>query len=150
MVMEIGDIPSGTWRGEVLTHSSAASDGGSAAYGIGTDSQRFRLPQAGYILGAYWEPTGANSACTKTASYRLLQLYNASTDGSGTAVLGSLALSATLVSNSQRALTMQTATASLTAAANTLIAVSHISVGGNEANGTVLVAGAFHILWRPI
>ena len=150
MPVAIGDIPEGTLRAEVITHAALASNGGSAAYGIGTDAQRFRMPQAGIILGCDWEPTGGNQANSKTASYRQLKLYNGSTNGAGTVVLGSLNMSATLASNNMRAMTMQTNTASLTAAAGELIAVSHISVGGNDTMGTVLVAGVFHIKWRPI
>lgn len=149
MVFDIGDIPSGSLRGEVISHAALASDGASAAYGIGTDAQRFRVRQAAVIVGCDWEPTGANQVATKTASYRRLTIYNASTDGSGTVVLGSLNLSASLASNAVRALTMN-AFASITVPANTLCAISQVSVGGNESNGTVVVAGIFHIHYRPI
>jgi gamma-glutamyltranspeptidase len=148
--MEIGDIPSGSWRGEFVTHASLASNGASAAYGIGTDAQRFRVPQAGIIIGADWEATGASQAATVSTSYRRFTVYNASTDGSGTAVLGSLNLSATLASNATRAFTMQSSTASLTVPAGAIIAVSQTTVGGNDSNGTVVVAGGVHIKFRPI
>lgn len=149
-MMEIGDIPSGTWRGEVITHAALASDGGSAAYGVGTDAQRFRVPQAAIILGADWEPTGANQVASQSASYRRITLYDASTDGAGTVVLGSVNMSASLASNSTRAFTMQTVTASLTVPAGQIIAVSQISVGGNHSQGMVLRAGAVHVKFRPI
>lgn len=149
-MIDVGDIPSGTWRGEVLTHAALASDGGSAAYGIGTEAQRFRAPQACVIIGVDWEPTGANQVASTAASYRRFTAYNASTDGSGTAVLASMNLSVSLASNAVRALTLQSATASLTVAAGEIVAVSHITVGGNHNQGTVVVAGAAHIKFRPI
>jgi hypothetical protein len=84
------------------------------------------------------------------SSYRRWTVYNASTNGTNTAVLGSLNLSATLASNAIRAFTMQTATSLLTVPAGALVAISQTTVGANEANGTVNVAGGVHVLWRPI
>lgn len=148
--MDIGDIPSGSWRGEFISHASLASNAASAAYGVGTDAQRFRVPQDAVILGAQWEATGASQAATVSDSYRRFTVYNASTDGSGTAVLGSMNLSATLASNATRDFTMQTATSLLTVPAGAVIAVSQVTVGGNENGGTIVVAGGVHIIWRPI
>jgi hypothetical protein len=148
--MDIGDIPSGTWRGEVLTAAALASNGASNALGIGTDAQRFRLPQDGVIVGVAFEPTGANQVASSSLSYRNYVVYNGSTDGAGTVVLGSLSMSTSVASNVRRAFTLQTATASLTADANDIIAISQTTVGGDETDGTVVVAGAFHINWRPL
>lgn len=146
----LGDIPSGSLRAHYVSFASLASDGASSAFGIGTDQLRWRAPQAAIIVGAQWEAVGASQAATKTASYRRWTVYNGSTDGTGTAVLGSLNLSATLASNATRAFTMQTATSLLTVPAGALVAISQTTVGANEANGTVNVAGGVHVLWRPI
>lgn len=149
-MQDIGDIPSGSWRGEFISHASIASNGASAAYGIGTDAQRFRVPQDSIVLGAEWEATGASQAASVSGSYRRFTAYNGGTGGAGTAVLGSLNLSATLAADATRAFTMQTATSLLTVPAGAIIAVSQTTVGGNESNGSVVVAGGVHIKFRPI
>lgn len=150
MCMELGDIPSGSLRAHYISHASIASDGASAASGIGTDQRRWRAPQECIILGAQWEAVGASQAATVSDSYRRFTVYNGSTDGAGTAVLGSLNLSATLASNGTRAFTMQTATSLLTVPAGALIAVSQVTVGGNHNGGTIVVAGGIHVIWKPI
>jgi hypothetical protein len=146
----LGDIPSGSLRSHYVSHASIASNGASSAFGVGTDQLRWRAPQACIILGAQWEAVGASQAATVSDSYRRFTVYNASTDGTGTAVLGSLNLSATLASNGTRAFTMQTATSLLTVPSGALIAVSQTTVGGNDNGGTIVVAGGIHINYRPI
>lgn len=142
----LGDIPSGAIQGDVISHASVASNGANAALrNIG--ALNWRAPQALTIVSAYWEPTGADSAVTNTASYRRLSLINAGAAGLGTTVLASVNLTATTASNTLRALTNVTTP---TVAAGEVVAASHATVGGAETNGTVLVAGNFHFNWRPI
>lgn len=149
-IFEYGDIPSGTLRGEVITAAAIASNGASAAYGIGTNAQRFRAPQDLIVLGAYFEAVGASQAATISNSFRRYTVYNGASGGGGTVVLGSLNLSATLASNTVRDFTMQTATSAVTVAAGEIVAVSQITVGGDHSNGTVVVAAALGINYRPL
>ena len=154
MPVAIGDIPEGTWRGEVITHAALASDGGSAQYGVGNDAQRFRMPQAGLIIGADYEPYGANEVSgVLTDSYRRYDLINAGTGGAGTDVLGSISLNSaggTQLSNVTRAFAMNAASSSNTAAEGEIIAVQQVTLGGDHSVGTVNKAAAVHIHWRPI
>lgn len=145
-VHNIGDVPDGTWRGEVLTHASVASNA-QATVGVGTDAQRFRVPQNGVIVGANWEPTGGNATGANGTSYRTIKLYNASASNAGTLVLGSVVLSVSLASNNTRAMTMTAS--NLTVTAGDMIAASTVTAGGAETNHTSTVAGIIHINWRP-
>ncbi len=154
-IFNVGDIPSGTWRGEVITHAALASDGGSARYGVGTDAQRYRMPQAGIILGADYEPWGANEVSgVLTDSYRRWSLVNFEADGAGTVVIGSINLNSaggTQLSNVTRAFTMQTAgTSAQTASEGQIIGFQQITVGGDHSVGTVNQAGGLHIHWKPL
>lgn len=142
----LGDIPSGAIHGTVISHASVASNGaGAALRNIGAGI--FRAPQNLTIVAAWWEPTGADNSATTTGSYRRLSVINAGNDGTGTTVLASLNLTASLASNTTRALTLA---ATPTVSQGQVIAASHTTVGGDHANGTVLQAGNFHIMVRPI
>lgn len=142
----LGDIPSGALAGDTISHASVASNGANAAIrNIGVAN--WRAPQNVTIVNAYWEPTGADSAVTHTASYRRLSLVNGSTDGLGTAVLASVNLTATTASNTLRSLSLVTTP---TVSAGHVVYFSHATVGGAETNGTVLVAGQARFTYRPI
>jgi hypothetical protein len=143
---KLGDIPSGAIAGQTISHASVASNGANAAIlaiGVGN----WRAPQNVTIVSAHWEPTGADSAVTNTTSYRTLTLINGGSAGTGTAVLASVALTATTASNTLRALTLASVP---TVAEGSVVAFSHATVGGAETNGTVLVAGQARFSYRPI
>jgi len=55
MPVAIGDIPEGTLRAEVITHAALASDGGSAAYGIGGNDTMGTVLVAG-VFHIKWRP----------------------------------------------------------------------------------------------
>ncbi len=155
-IFDIGDIPSGVWRLGCLTHAALASDGGSDRYGVGaTGNQRLRMPQDGYIIGADFEPWGANEVSgVLTDSYRRYDLINAEVDGGGTVVIGTISLNSaggTQLSNVTRAFTMQTGGSSAqTAAAGEIIAIQQVTLGGDHSVGTVNQAGGVTIFWRPL
>lgn len=142
----LGDIPSGAIMGQTISHASVASNGAGAAL-LAIGAGNWRAPQNITIVSAEWEPTGADSAVTNTSSYRQLSLVNAGNTGTGTTVLASVALTATTASNSTRALTLASTP---TVSQGQVVAASHATVGGNETNGTVLVAGQFRFTYRPI
>ena len=140
-----GDLPSGAIRGAAVSHASVASDGAAASYNnIGANT--WRAPQNGRVDSIWWEPTGADNAGASAASYRTLTIRNGSSDGTGTAVLGSLVLSASLASNTTRAFTLATTP---TFSAGQVIYAAQAATG-TDATHTVLRAGLFHVNWRPI
>lgn len=140
-----GDLPSGAITGAQISHASVASDGAAASYNnIGANI--WRAPQNGRIDSIWWEATGADTGGASTASYRTLTIRNGSSDGTGTAVLGSLVLSATLASNTTRALTL--AAAPTFSAGQSIYAAQ--AATGTDATHTVLRAGRFTVNWRPI
>ena len=140
-----GDLPSGAIAGPVISHASVASNGASASFNaIGANV--WRAPQAGVIDNAHWEPTGADAAGTSAASFRTLTIRNGGSSGTGTTVLASLVLSASLASNTIRAFTVGSAA---TFAAGDVIC-AHQAATGTDAEDTVLVAGRFQANWRAI
>jgi hypothetical protein len=142
----LGDIPSGAMAGDVISHASVASNGaGAAVRAIGVGN--WRAPQNVTIVDAYWEPTGADSAAANTASYRRLTIIDAGSAGAGTTVLGTLNLTASVASNTLRAITM---VATNSVSKGNVVAFSHATVGGAHSDGTVLVAGQVHFTYRPI
>lgn len=144
---DLGDIPEGTIDGGAISHASVASNGASATYGGAGVAVKWRAPVACKLKAAYWEPNGADSDANNTASYRNLSLIDGGADATGTASLASLSLTATLASDTQRALTLA---ASPTLDAGDVVYASQTTVGGAHATGTLLVAGAFHFDYFPI
>lgn len=141
----LGDIPSGAIVGAQVSHASVASNGAAASYNnIGANT--WRAPQNGRVVSAWWEPTGADTGGSSTASYRTLSIINGSSDGTGTAVLASVNLTATLASNTTRALTLATTP---TFAEGQVVFAAQAATGTN-ATHTELVAGRFHVNWRPV
>jgi len=146
-MLEFGDIPSGSLYGGTISHASVASNGASATYGGAGAAAKWRAPQEAKLVAAFWEPHGGDSGPSSAASYRTLSLINGGQAAGGTTVLASLALSATLASNNQRALTLAS---NPTLAAGDVIMASQATVGGDHATHTVLVAGTFHFHYKPI
>ena len=142
----LGDITSGSLRGPVISHASVASNGAAAALSA-IGALNWRAPQNCTIVEAWWEPTGADSAVTNTSSYRLLTIINAGSAGTGTTVLASLNNNTSQASNTLKAMTVAS---TATVAQGAVVAASHVTVGGAETNGTVLVAGQFHVTYRPV
>ena len=143
----LGDIPSGALLGVQITHASVASDGAGtllAAIGVGV----WRAPQNIRIIDAWWEPTGADNATAQAASYRRVDLDNGGADGTGTTVLASINLTASLASNTTRALTL--ATTPTVSKGSIVCASIGATVGGAHASGTLVRAGQFHFTYRPI
>lgn len=151
-MIELGDIPGGSLAGGVISHASVASDGANATYGGAGFASKWRAPQDCTIVAAYWEPHGADSAAANASSYRALKLINGGADATGTTVLASINLTASLASNTQRAFTVVSNASSLTPsiAAGAVVYASQNTVGGAHSAGTVLVAGQFRFNYRPI
>jgi hypothetical protein len=145
MSISFGDIPNGApSQTPELVIASVASNGAAA-----TARVAFRAPQALRIVGAWWQPNTVSQATTTsaTASYRRLSLLNGGQAGAGTVALGSLNLTVSLTSMTTRAFTLA---ATPTMAAGDTLILSHSTVGGDDAEGTVLRAGTLFVNYRPI
>ena len=140
-----GDLPSGALVGAQISHASVASNGAAASYyNIGANG--WRAPQNGRLDSVWWEPTDADSAPASAVSFRTLTIRNGSSDGTGTAILASLVLSASLASNTTRAFTLATTP---TFSAGQVIYLAQAATG-TDATHTVLRAARLQANWRPI
>ena len=143
MATYLGDIPGGALAGPALTVASVASNGADAA----TTLPSWRAPQKVILDSVWWSPdTVAQATASATASYRQLKIVNGGQGAAGTVVLGSLNLTASLQSLATRAFTLSTAP---TLAAGDVLIFSHLTVGGAQAEGTVLRAGTLYVQYRP-
>jgi hypothetical protein len=142
MATYLGDIPGGALAGPVITVASVASNGAAAA-----TTALWRAPQRVILDGVWWQPdTVAQATASATASYRQLKVVNGGQGAAGTTVLGSLNLTASLQSLATRAFTLASAP---TMAGGDLLIFSHLTVGGDNAEGTVLRAGTLYVQYRP-
>ena len=146
MVMFYGDIPGGApSQTPELVVASVASNGAAA-----TARVAFRAPQALVVDSIWWQPnTVAQATASSDASYRRLTVLNGGQGGAGTTVIGSLNLTTSLQSMATRAFTLATVPASLKLAAGDTLIFSHATVGGDNAEGTVLRAGTLFVNYRP-
>lgn len=129
-----------------ITHASVASNGANAIVGsIGAAA--LRVPGPMQLVSAWWEPTGADSAGSSTASYRKVLLINAGPAGLDTTVLASLGLTATVGSNTVRSMVLASNPVVRT---GDIIAFQQATVGGANSDHTVLVAGTAQGNWRPV
>jgi hypothetical protein len=107
------------------------------------------VPWNARLRSAWYIPTDASQAATKSTSYRLLTLVNVGTGGAGTVVMANLTMSATIASLVAQGFAVNTDT-SATVPAGQVVAASQITVGGTDANGTVLRAGQIFLSWEVI
>lgn len=135
----LGDIPGNRFTIPCMTHASFASGGANARVG-----QAGPFPFPIRVRSAYWTATGADNTASSSVSYRRLTLVNGGTAGTGTVVAASLNLTATQASLLPRAMTIGAVGVATLAAGEVLVA-SQATVGGADANGTVLAAGQFAI-----
>ena len=152
-VNNLGDIPSGSIYGDTISHASVASNGAGASVGGAGAVGKWRAPADCKIVSVFWEAEGADSDAANTASYRQLTLVDGGADASGTAVVASLNLTASLASDTQRAFTLATNATypdGVPLDAGDTVYASHATVGGNHSTGTVLVAGSFRFYYMPV
>lgn len=142
----LGDIESGALIARTISHASAASNAAAASHAnIGVRVQR--AAQNLTIVAAWQEPTGADTNAADAASYRVYSLVDGSTNGLGTRVLASVALTASQASNTTRALTL--IAVPTVARGNVIYAAVGATVGGDH-TGTVVEEGCFGFSYRPI
>jgi hypothetical protein len=156
----LGDIPGARFHEpNIVQNASVASNGANARLGMfGPFAHDIR------VRNAWWTPTGADAAGTQTATYRRLSMYNGGSSGtltatgSGTATglqgrIASLNLNPTVsfASLGPVAMTVIDATGtSLLVASGNIIYFSQETVGGTDANGTVLPAGQFSVAFEVV
>ncbi|KKM67650.1 hypothetical protein LCGC14_1468920, partial [marine sediment metagenome] len=145
--------PNGSIYGGNISHASVASNGANATFGGAAAVAKWRAPSVCKIVSAFWEAEGADTATNDTDSFRTLQLIDGGADATGTVVLASLNLTATLASNTQRAMTVITAVNNpngYNLDAGDTIYASHFTVGAARAADTELKAGTFRFYYMPI
>ena len=145
-----GDVPGNRYF--------ASAEVGSAA----SNAANARLTEPGVIGPFPWDirlrtmqyiPTQGNAAlstATSSATYRRLSVYNGGTIGTVTATasrIASLNMTVSLASFSSRAMTVSTA---VSLASGEMMYASHETVGGQHANGTILLGGNLAIGYEII
>lgn len=142
----LGDIPGARFHmPNVIQNASVASGGANARLGqFGPFAHDIR------IRNAWWTPTGADQASTQTATYRRLSVYNGGPAGTVTATASRMAsanLTASVASLGPTPFTVDTAQS---VANGNVVYLSQETVGGTDANGTVLVAGQFALAYEVV
>lgn len=142
----LGDIVGARFHEANLTqNASVASNGANAVlayFGPFTNNIRIR--------DVFWMASGASNAATKTGSYRQLIVQDGGVAGTVTTtakIVASVNLTATVAQFSTTNFTVNTA---VTVPAGDILYISQSTVGGTDANGTVLVAGQFALDWEVI
>ena len=141
-----GDIPGNRIHlPQAVTFASVASGGANARLGqVGPFSHPVRLREA------WFSPTGADQAATQSATYRRLDVINGGPNGTVTASanrMGTLGLTASQASLGAAAFVVDT---TVTVPSASIIYFSQSTVGGTDANGTVLVAGQLALAFEAI
>ena len=138
----LGDIPSGEIAGPQIALASVASNGASASAVIA-----WRAPQNLKITSGYFAPdTVTQNSAAGTASYRDISLINGGPIGTGTTVLGSLRLTASLGSLVQRSLTLA---ATATMSKGDVLITKQVSAGAASDDATILRAGLLSCNYLP-
>jgi hypothetical protein len=139
-----GDIPGNRHHIPNAATNTAVASGGANA----------RIAQIGPLAfdvrlrNLWWSPTGADQTSTQTATYRRLSLYNGGSAGTATASasrMGSINLSASQASLGAVAGVVDT---TVTLASGQIAYFSQETVGGTDANGSVLAAGQFALAYE--
>lgn len=146
-----GDIPG--LRGvdqNIVTNASVASGGANAVLG----PQFGPYPWPIRVRNAWWTPTGGNQSATQSATFRRIDLINGGPAGTVTATgsrIASLGLTATIASLTPTQLVIVDATGTTqTVASGNVLYFSQSTVGGTDANGTVLAAGQFSLAYEIV
>jgi hypothetical protein len=147
----MGKVPQGDIPGNrdhiplVGTHAAVASGG--------ANSRQLQFGPLAFdvrMRNVWWSPTSADQAATQTATYRRLSVYNGGASGTGTATasrMASLNLTASLASLGAREFTVDT---TVTLASGQIAYFSQETVGGTDANGSVLAGGQYSLAYEVL
>lgn len=145
----MGKVPEGDIPGNRHHVFNAATNAAVASGGANG-----RLGQIGPLAfdvrarNLWWSPATADQTSTQSATYRRFSMYNGGTAGTATAStsrMASLNMTASLASLGAVAGTVDT---TITLASGQIAYFSQETVGGTDANGTNLAAGALTIAYE--
>lgn len=143
---QLGDIPGARFHQPAVVQVSSVASGGATGrigqFGPFALDIRFR--------NVWYSPTSGDQSSTQTATYRRLSLFNGGTSGTATAAasrMASLNLSASQASLGAAAFAVDT---TQTLASGQIAYFSQDTVGGIDANGTVLQAGYFSVAYEVV
>lgn len=132
------DVP-GNIQKASLALAAVASNGGAARYPILVAPQKIRVK--GFVYNPYAGDQDINSA-----SYRLLTIVDAGPAGTGTVVVASLALTASIASMGTGAGVVATANQDMDS--GDVVVFSQATVGGDHTTGTVIPASRVEVLYE--
>lgn len=146
----LGDIPGARFsEANIATNATIASGGANGVIGyFGPFAHPIR------VRNVFWVPTTGNQSATQTATFRRIDLINGGTAGTATATsarIASLALTASIASLFPAQMTIVDATGTTeTVASGSVLFFSQSTVGGTDANGTVLAGGVFSLAYEVV
>lgn len=146
----LGDIPGARFHEPFLQSVAAvASNGANGRIGqFGPFAHDIR------VRNVWYSPTAGDQAATQSATYRRLSLFNGGTAGTVTATanrIASLNASASQASQGAAAFTIIDPTGTTeTVPAGAILYFSQETVGGTDANGTVLAAGQLALAYEVV
>jgi hypothetical protein len=136
----LADIPD-NYAHQVFTNAGVASNGANAVIA----SAAFVAPN-NLIVNRAWYMPWANAAtkgtATTSATYKRINLLNGGTSGTGTTIIASCNLTASIASRGSKAFAT---TANNTVSAGYILYFSALTVGGTSDDGTQLQAGVLEI-----
>ena len=139
----LADIPGNLFQ-NVFTAASVASDGANAVVA----SAAFYAPNDIKLTRAWFVPW-ANQAtvgtATTSATYKRLTICNGGTSGTGTTLMASCNLTASVASRGSKAFST---TASNTMSSGEMLYFSQLTVGGTDDDGTILQSGVLQIEYQ--
>lgn len=100
------------------------------------------------VRNAWFTPTSGNQAATQTASYRQISVYNGGPAGTATASANRMAFANLTASAASFTPIAFQNTVDVTAPAGSLLYFSQGTVGGNDANGSVLAGGQLALAYE--
>jgi hypothetical protein len=136
----LADISGNSWQLN-FTNASVASDGANAVIA----SQAFVAPADIKVKRAWfvpWADQATKGTATTSATYKRVNILNGGTSGTGTTIMASCNLTASVASRGSKAFAT---TANNTASGGEMLYFSALTVGGTSNDGTILRAGVLQI-----
>jgi len=132
---------SDAWYHAIFTNASVASNSANAVVA----SAGFICPdnlQVNRVWYQPWTDASVVGTATTSATYKRINLYNGATSGTGTTIMASCNITASIASRGSKAFAT---TASNTASGGEILYFSALTVGGTNDDGTILRAGVLQI-----
>jgi len=139
----LADVP-GNYFHINFTNASVASNGGNAVIA----SAAMVAPNDMKVTNAWfipWADQSTKGTATTSATYKRITLVNGGTSGTGTAIMASCNLTASVASRGSKAFST---TASNTMSAGEMFYFSALTVGGTSNDGTTLQSGVLQVEYQ--